>query len=136
MISDKTIVFLDEFCDFSDRIFQDGGANYIFKYGRKLAHYLQEKQDIHMTFTKELNQNHLKQLHAFIDRAHGDIEKENPSDENIKKSMILLELLQIDINYDHVYIANYLTNDYTSELKIVMIKGNDYYSLELMWSLD
>lgn len=136
MISEKTIKFLDEFCDISDKMFQDGGTNYIFKYGRKLAHYLQNKHDIHLCFSKELSDAHMKQLQIFIDRSHGDIERVNPSEKSILISLSLLNLLQKDINYEQIYITDSFRDIYSSSLTIVMIKENDYFSLELMWILD
>ena len=136
MINKKTIEFLDEFCDISDGMFHDGGTNYIFKYGRKLAHYLQNKCDIHLSFSKELSQAHMKQLQIFIDRSQGDIERENPSEESLLISSSLLNLLQKDINYEQIYITDYFSDVYSSSLTIVMVKENDYFSLELLWSID
>lgn len=35
MLSNETFTFLNQYCDESDKMFQDGGTNYIFKFGRK-----------------------------------------------------------------------------------------------------
>jgi hypothetical protein len=136
MLSNRTITFLNQYCDVSDKMFTQGGANYIFKFGRKLAHCMQEKDDIHMKYSNELSQTHLNQLQTFLDTAHDGMYNDLPSEEARKVCSSLINLLQSDINYDFVYIIDYFLNDYISELKIVMIKDNDYYSLELMWQLD
>jgi hypothetical protein len=136
VLSRNTTKLLNEFCDRSDEVFSDGGANYIYKFGRNLAHYLQEEHGANKNNGKELIDEQLIQLRTFLDHAHGRLSNTTPSSESIVKSTELMKMLQSDIDYDVIYIIDFDADDYSTDLKIVMIKENNYFSLELMWQMD
>lgn len=136
MLSKKTIEFLNAFCDDCDERYQEGGAVYSYTFGRNLAHTLKDL-DTRKPFRKsELYEEEACQIREFFDQARGNWVNPGNSPEAIGFLESLVSSLSSDLQYDSIDIVEFGSDEYHATFKVIMIKRNDYSSLDMFWSLD
>jgi hypothetical protein len=142
MLSAKTKEFLDEVCDYSDAQYKEGGALYVYKYGRNQAHVLlSEYPELEASWeqrTSELTGADIISFGRVIMGAKCLLtERDESSPEKIRQhSEELLCLLKSDLNYDRIAIAQLDLSGISDSIELVLTSGNNFSSLLFFWSID
>jgi len=95
---------------------------------------MQQEHDTHLQYGKGLPSEKMLLLNTWFERLSGDLDS-TTSEHSRLKSKKLITMLELDTIYDSIYISNFSLDPTSCDLSLVMVRDNDYYSLELIWSM-
>ncbi|SBT19128.1 hypothetical protein MGA5115_03289 [Marinomonas gallaica] len=137
MLSSQTADFLNLACEKSDKLYDQGGLIYLYKYGHRRAHTLFEKNILAQASSpKKLDVDEARQLEEFFGCA---LEEPFGANVTIDVSSFVEELtrkLNIGFNGMYSYVSSSTKDGDSMEIVVSFLESNDFHNLELFWSID
>jgi hypothetical protein len=147
MLSAQTVSFLKGISHASSFAYPEGGLLFTFQFAYRQAHCRlngSTHQDKNNANTDKLSDAEFSELGRFIQVALGDYPSIQGFDSNsrisrntVDTAKTLISSIKEDLNFDFIRLG-IQANDYdmTATLEMVCRQSNDYFLLELWWSLD
>lgn len=137
MLSSNSIKLLGEACERSGLMYDQGGLNYLYKFGYQKSHAF-FGYDLLKGIEGErvLDEHEIKQLVLFFASALEDHNAEKYGELTINTTNNLLSSLLKDFKGMHGFISGYEESDTWKEITISFIEEYDFHSLELFWAID
>jgi hypothetical protein len=142
MLSQRTVGFLEGLANASNVVYTEGGLLFTFKFAYKqagscLSKPLQETLLAKSAAHSELTSHEMDELARFIQGSLGNYSEEVPSRDAREAAVALIEQLKEDLRFDLIGLAVADGgHDMTATLEMANKSTNNYYWLELWWSVD
>ena len=137
MLSKTTVKLLNEACEKSDYLYDQGGLIYLYKFGHNRAHSFYDYDFLkNISGERSLNEHENKQLILFFASALENHNADHYGELTTSTTNNILSSLLKDFKGMYGYINNYEDDGVSKILTISFIEGNDFHSLELFWSID
>jgi hypothetical protein len=142
MLSDRTLGFLEGLAEASNAVYQEGGLLFTFKFAYQQAHVHLNSSSGTTSFISSasnfgLTNRDIENLGRFFQGSLGDYTKEEPSRDALAIAHSLVERLHHDLKFEsaalQVHEEGYGMN---AQLELFHNANNNFYLLELWWSVD
>ncbi len=137
MLSRKTVALLNEACQKSDQLYDEGGLIYLYRFGHRRAHSFITPQLLKSAVnSRSLSDAEVCQLKALFANALCQCGSGPISDEVSLYVQKLIDRLNLDFSGMHSCISESADDGLSHMIELTFIENNDFHTLELFWSVD
>ncbi|WP_028305343.1 hypothetical protein [Oceanospirillum maris] len=137
MLSRKTVALLNEACQKSDELYDQGGLIYLYSFGHRRAHSFINPQLLKSAgYPKPLSDPEFDQLKTLFANALCQYGSEPVSDQVAHYVQKFIDRLNVDFSGMYSCISESADDGLSHMIELTFIENNDFHTLELFWSVD
>jgi hypothetical protein len=138
MLSIKTVSHLNSGCETSNTLYQEGGVIYLYTFGHNRAHSFIDNIKLAQAKSEKWFEDTEKDTIAlFFEKSLSAPFSDGVSNKTQSFVGDFLDSLKKDFTGMYAFISSHdADDDICNILTLTFIKGNDFHSLELFWSIE